>query len=264
MYFRASMRTDVGVVRERNEDFAYIDPAGRFVVLADGMGGHGAGDVVRTILERFDLSRATRRQIEQTLVRACSLANDAVLARSEREPDKHGMGTTLEVVVLRGPEAFIAHVGDSRTYHVRDGAARQVTADHTVAETMRRAGTLTDDEAKISPLRSMLSNAVGVTPGVLIDQAHVRLEPGDRLLVCSDGLYDYFEPDEIAERSLDDLIEEAKLRGGHDNLTGVMLEAQRSPVELPFDEVGDDQLGAIVESVLREISRSNPIRVRID
>jgi protein phosphatase len=272
MYFRATMRTDVGVVRERNEDFAYMDPAGRFVVLADGMGGHGAGDVasemavdvVKTILERFELSRATRRQIEGMLVRACSLANDAVLARSQREPELHGMGTTLEVVVLRGAEAFVAHVGDSRTYHVRDGKARQVTADHTVAETMRRAGTLSDDEARTSPLRSMLSNAIGVTPGVMIDQAHVRLEPGDRLLICSDGLYDYFADDELAERSLDELIDEAKARGGHDNLTGVLLEAQRAPVELPFGEESEDALGAIVEAVLREVSRSNPVRLGID
>src|SRR2546423_2249008 len=154
------MATDVGVVRERNEDAAYVDPARRFVILADGMGGHRAGDVasamaveiVRGALEAGARELAAfaeapsvvaRRRGHAVVERAIVLANEAILARGHAEADKHGMGTTLEVVLVLAGELFVAHVGDSRTYLVRDGRIVQLTADHTVAETMRRAGTWT-------------------------------------------------------------------------------------------------------------------------
>ncbi len=293
------MKTDVGLVRERNEDSAWVDPRGRFVILADGMGGHGAGDVasamavdiVRTCLEGAarDLvqlgppkSRG-RGRIRVLLERAIRLANDGIVARSQREADKHQMGTTIDVVVFVGGEAFIAHVGDTRTYLIRHGTARQLTTDHTVYEVMRQAGTLAEGEAS-SHLRSVLCNAIGVTPGVTVEHAHLVLEEGDRLLVCSDGLYDYFTNEQLAELSakpdlpsaLDELIGEARARGGHDNITGVVIQAGELPVEwlddvttnrfevprgfvrTPFDQVNEDTLTGIVDAVLRETTQ--PIR----
>ena len=267
---RAVLRTDVGVVRERNEDAAYVDPDGRFAVLADGMGGHSAGDVasnmavdiVREVLEREvgDLRAFAnaqparrRRRVRNLLERAIRLANDAIRLRSKAEPDKRGMGTTLEVVVLLGGALFVAHVGDSRTYLVRDGAITQLTEDHTVAERMRRAGTWTDEEAAASPMRSALSSAVGVASGFVIDHADVVLETGDRVLLCSDGLYDYFSDDELAAGlaadplDLDALIAQARDRGGHDNITGIVLDHDDAAPADALDDATTDPISVSLE-----------------
>jgi serine/threonine protein phosphatase PrpC len=182
-----------------------------------------------TVQGRTLLAAQMRRAVEH--------ANAEVFARSEREPELHQMGSTLEVVVLAGNEAFIAHVGDSRTYLVRNGKVAQLTVDHTVAETMRRAGTLTDEEARVSPMRSVLSNAIGVTPTVSVDLLRIELRAGDRLLVCSDGLHDYFSRDELSlhldagdpDHVLDRLIDHARQGGGHDNITGIVIEARTRP-----------------------------------
>jgi hypothetical protein len=143
------------------------------------------------------------------------------------------MGTTLDVVLIAGPEAFVAHVGDSRTYLVRDGRSSQITTDHTVAEVLVIEGKLTIEEAQVSPLRTILVNAIGVSADVGVEMAHVTLKRGDRLLLCSDGLHDYFPiEEEIAQKlsaaapgdALKDMVELAKTRGGHDNITGVAVQ----------------------------------------
>ncbi|HEY6033372.1 MAG TPA: hypothetical protein VIV58_03910, partial [Kofleriaceae bacterium] len=145
---------------------------------------------------------------------------------------KQGMGTTLDVVLVAGAEAFVAHVGDSRTYLVRDGRSSQITTDHTVAEVLVIEGKLTIEEAQVSPLRTILVNAIGVSADVGVEMAHVTLKRNDRLLLCSDGLHDYFPvEDEIAQRlsadkpgdALAEMVELAKTRGGHDNITGVAV-----------------------------------------
>jgi PPM family protein phosphatase len=142
------------------------------------------------------------------------------------------MGTTLDVVLIAGGEAFVAHVGDSRTYLVRDGRSSQITTDHTVAEVLVIEGKLTIEEAQVSPLRTILVNAIGVSADVGVEMAHVTLKKGDRILLCSDGLHDYFPvEEEIAQRmaadepgkALDEMVELAKTRGGHDNITGVAV-----------------------------------------
>jgi hypothetical protein len=142
------------------------------------------------------------------------------------------MGTTLDVVLVAGPEAFVAHVGDSRTYLIRDGRSSQITTDHTVAEVLVIEGKLTIEEAQVSPLRTILVNAIGVSADVGVEMAHVTLKRGDRLLLCSDGLHDYFPvEEEIAQKmsapaageALKEMVELAKTRGGHDNITGVAV-----------------------------------------
>jgi serine/threonine protein phosphatase PrpC len=229
------------------------------------------------------LAAQMRRDVEH--------ANRMVFERSEREPDLHQMGSTLELVVVAGEEAFIAHVGDSRTYLVRNGKIAQLTVDHTVAETMRRAGTIDAEEARVSPMRSVLSNAIGVTPTVTVELLRVDLKPGDRLLVCSDGLHDYFTREEMAmhvaagdlDGALGRMIDHARRGGGHDNITGVIIEARTRPsateppvaahdplddepthpVAMPVDPaapspiagITDDSLSCIVDRTLRESSR---------
>jgi serine/threonine protein phosphatase PrpC len=246
----AWLATDVGVVREHNEDSAYMEPANGFFIVADGMGGHAAGEVasamavetVRKSLEaahkEIDSFKRTptdvgRRGIVQLLQSAVLSAHQAVFQRGQHEADKAGMGTTLDVVLIAGPEAFVAHVGDSRTYLVRDGRSSQITTDHTVAEVLVIEGKLTIEEAQVSPLRTILVNAIGVSADVGVEMAHVTLKRGDRLLLCSDGLHDYFpNEEEIAQKlstdapgdALKDMVELAKTRGGHDNITGVAVQ----------------------------------------
>jgi serine/threonine protein phosphatase PrpC len=241
--------TDVGVVREHNEDSACMEPANGFFIVADGMGGHAAGEVasamaVETVRKTLEAARkeiesfkraptdAGRRGIVQLLQSAVLSAHQAVFQRGQHEADKAGMGTTLDVVLIAGPEAFVAHVGDSRTYLVRDGRSSQITTDHTVAEVLVIEGKLTIEEAQVSPLRTILVNAIGVSADVGVEMAHVTLKRGDRLLLCSDGLHDYFPiEEEIAQKlstdapgdALKDMVELAKARGGHDNITGVAV-----------------------------------------
>src|SRR6266700_5924473 len=171
---------------------------------------------------------------------------------------------TLEVVLIAGPEAFVAHVGDSRTYLVRGGKSSQVTTDHTVAEVLVIEGKLTIEEAQVSPLRTILVNAIGVSADVGVEMAHVTLKRGDRLLLCSDGLHDYFPiEEEIAQRmsedkpgdALKEMVELAKTRGGHDNITGVavhvvevvdavpaqLVDESTHPVEIQQPTFGGDE-----------------------
>ncbi len=244
------MRTDVGVVRDHNEDSAFVDEEQCFFIVADGMGGHAAGEVasamaVETVRDALEEARPRlqsfaespnddgRKDAVNVLESAVRAAHQAVYERGVQETDKQGMGTTLDVVLVAGPEAFVAHVGDSRTYLVRDGKAAQITTDHTVAEVLVIEGKLSLEEAQISPLRTILVNAIGVAPDVGVEMAHVQLRKDDQLLLCSDGLHDYFPVEqELADKmigvdpgdALGEMIELAKERGGHDNITGVILE----------------------------------------
>jgi serine/threonine protein phosphatase PrpC len=257
--------TDVGVVRDHNEDSAYMDPAHGFFIVADGMGGHAAGEVasamaVETVKKTLEGAKgeidsfkkapsdAGRRALVQLLQNAVLQAHQAVYQRGQSEQDKAGMGTTLDVVLIAGAEAFVAHVGDSRTYLVRDGKSSQITTDHTVAEVLVIEGKLTIEEAQVSPLRTILVNAIGVSADVGVEMAHVTLKRSDKLLLCSDGLHDYFPlEEEIAQRlttdkpgdALKEMVELAKTRGGHDNITGVAVFVVELKEAVP-GSVGED------------------------
>ncbi len=264
MKLDAVMVTDVGVVRDHNEDSAHVDPARRFFIVADGMGGHAAGEVasamaVESVKQTLEASGSlidafthkptdtSRRALVQLLQGAVLSAHQAVFQRGAKESDKAGMGTTLDVLLVAGHEAFVAHVGDSRTYLIREGKANQLTTDHTVAEVLVIEGKLTIEEAMVSPYRTVLVNAIGVAADVGVEMAHLQLRQGDKLLVCSDGLHDYFLAEqEIADtlsdgetnQALTAMVETAKERGGHDNITGVVvsvLELQDSAPGMAID-----------------------------
>jgi len=257
--------TDIGVVREHNEDSAHMEATKGFFIVADGMGGHAAGEVasamaVETVRVTLDAQQteieafkkaptdAGRRAIVQLLQSAVLGAHQAVFQRGQTEPDKAGMGTTLDVVLVAGPEAFVAHVGDSRTYLIRDGRSSQITTDHTVAEVLVIEGKLTIEEAQVSPLRTILVNAIGVSADVGVEMAHVTLKRGDRLLLCSDGLHDYFPlEEEIAQKlsadapgdALQEMVELAKQRGGHDNITGITVHVTELIEGVPSEVSGE-------------------------
>ncbi len=272
-------KTDVGMVREHNEDSAYIDPVGTYFIVADGMGGHAAGEVAssmaveavrqgletaRPIVDQFAAkhSESARQAVVHALEESGRKAHQAVFERGSREADKKGMGTTLDVVVIADGEAFVAHVGDSRTYLIRNGEASQMTTDHTVAAVLVIEGKLTSDEARVSPLRTILVNAIGVAPDVGVEMANVKLQKGDRLLLCSDGLHDYFPSEgEIAEivaggepeAALGQLVELAKERGGHDNITGVVVDVQdvvsATVIAAPADRPSTEKVDPVAAEV---------------
>jgi serine/threonine protein phosphatase PrpC len=281
---RAADQTDVGMVRDHNEDSGYVDPELGFFIVADGMGGHAAGEVAsamaveqvrdalagnRDKLAKFAAAPTDeeRRDVVAVLENAVRAAHQAVFSRGVKETDKQGMGTTLDVLLVTGAEAFIAHVGDSRTYLLRDGKAAQITTDHTVAEVLVIEGKLSMEEAQASPLRTILVNAIGVSADVGVEISHVRLRKGDRLLLCSDGLHDYFPSDEeIAEHLLEgepksglsEMVEIAKQRGGHDNITGIVVEVLECipppEADAPPNADGDaDAEASVSDGVPREV-----------
>ena len=279
--------TDVGVVREHNEDSHYVDPDGGFFVLADGMGGHAAGEVassmaVNEVRLALDAAREKvarfaehadddgRKQLVELLEEAVRRAHSAVYERGLRETDKKGMGTTLDVVLVAGAEAFVAHVGDSRTYLFRRGRVARLTTDHTVAEVLVLEGKLSAEEARVSPLRTVLVNALGVSADVGVELAHLRLRAGDRLLLCSDGLHDYFPVDGELGRIVDkmgeptqlvQLVEIAKDRGGHDNITGVVVEVQEIIGDAPEAPVPANEVDSGPTELFGESESTQPISI---
>jgi PPM family protein phosphatase len=233
--------TDVGRVRDGNED-DFLDQSNRLglVAVADGMGGHRAGEVASaTALEALRAAVASGEPLRD----AIEGANDAVLEKSVSDQEFHGMGTTLTAGMLGSDgHLVVGHVGDSRAYLVRDGELSQITDDHSLVEEMVRSGELTPEQAEVHPRRSVITRALGIDAEVEVDEYPIELQPGDRILFCSDGLTTMVRPDEIASilsreqdlrRAAQLLVDAANAAGGEDNITAVIIEA----VEVSDDEV---------------------------
>lgn len=229
MKIRVGAATDTGRVREHNED-SYLAAAPLFAV-ADGMGGHQGGEVAsRVALETIDQLGADD---EVALPQAVREANRAVLDRAARDRGLAGMGTTLTALVLKDNGIDLAHVGDSRAYLLRDGELQQLTEDHTLVHRMVLEGKLSEDEAKIHPHRSILTRALGVESSVEVDGVALQVRPGDRVLLCSDGLTSMVPDPEILEilasesdpqKASEELVRAANEAGGQDNVTVMILD----------------------------------------
>lgn len=238
--WRYAAATDTGLVRDTNQDAIFVDDS--LAIVADGMGGHAAGEVASAMTIDAVYDGFLANPTVDGLHGAIEAANAAVLQGARDNPDRFGMGTTVIAVGLtldqdgvRSPTLF--HVGDSRAYQLRDGALRQLSDDHSVAEEWVRMGRLTPDEALTHPRRHQLTRGVGVEGSIDIDVMSVNAQAGDRLLLCSDGLSNELSNEAIARIAsspvtLDDAIEgliaAAKQAGGRDNISAVLLE---------FDEV---------------------------
>jgi protein phosphatase len=236
--------TDVGLKRAQNEDShaAWIPPTpeerarrGTLMVVADGMGGSRAGEIasrlaVETVVQCY--GEAPGNDPLDDLRRAVEAANRIVHRESASHPEMAGMGTTCTAVVLRGADAYYAHVGDSRAYLIQDGRIRQLTRDHSLVAQLVREGQLTPDQARVDPRRNVVTRSVGVGPHVEIDAEPMPglLHPEDTVLICSDGLHGVVDDDELqAAASGPDLgqccieaIRLANQRGGPDNITVVL------------------------------------------
>jgi PPM family protein phosphatase len=259
----AAGTTDVGRVRAGmpNED-GFLDEASRLslVAVADGMGGHRAGEVASaTALEALRAAMAAGRPLRDAIVGA----NDAVLEKSVSDQELRGMGTTLTAGTLGTDGNFlIGHVGDSRAYLVRDGELTQITNDHSLVEELVRGGELTPEQAENHPRRSIITRALGIEPEVDVDEYPLSLRAGDRILLCSDGLTTMLRPEEIAdilanepdpERAARLLVDAANAAGGEDNVTAVVAEVVEddNPTSTiaagpEAEEVGDEDTEAPV------------------
>lgn len=229
MHVTAFGATDTGRVRARNEDTFLVDLAAGLVVVADGMGGHAAGDVAsQTAVARL----ADAFHASGDLPAAVGAANHALIERARQSAELTGMGTTITAVYLQSNLLHCAHVGDSRLYRLRAGRLTQLTRDHTVAEDMIEQGALTRAAAMGHPLSSMLTRAIGSRTEVEVDAFTESLEKGDLLLLCSDGLSGLVSDEDLTvllgqelelELLAGQLIEAANLRGGTDNITVVLV-----------------------------------------
>jgi protein phosphatase len=244
MIVEVKSATDLGQKRAQNEDShgEWIPAAaeerrrrGVLLVVADGMGGSRAGEVAsrlaaETVLRYY--REASGDDPLEDLHHAVEAANRIVHHEGTAHPELTGMGTTCTAVVLRGADAYIAHVGDSRAYLVQDGTIRQLTRDHSLVAQLVRDGQLTPDQAKVDPRRNVVTRSVGVGPHVEIDADFEPgiLRPGDTLLVCSDGLHGVVSDEELKdtasapdlEQACRDAITLANRRGGPDNITVVV------------------------------------------
>ena len=231
--------TDVGQKRKMNQDyvFATADPVGNLpnlFVVADGMGGHNAGDyasshAVTSMVEEirqdadFNPVKVIRHAIE--------CVNTEILAQAQQDEKLRGMGTTIVAATIVGHYAYVANVGDSRLYLIGH-EINQVTEDHSYVAAMMRAGELTEEQARNHPEKNVITRAIGVAWEVKADFFEVDLKPGDKVMMCSDGLSNMIEDqrlyDVISSNSVEDsvriLIDEAKENGGYDNITVIVIE----------------------------------------
>ena len=194
--------THVGRVRAVNQDAYYLPAAGEnFAVVADGMGGHKAGEIASKIaVEEFAKKlRGALRPNEETLREAVSKANLSIYLKSKEEPDKAGMGTTLTALWLDTNRIYMAHIGDSRAYLLRDGEITQLSRDHSLVAEMVERGEITPAEARVHPNRHYITRALGTSAYASADVCWYEKRPGDVWLLCSDGLSNYFDHDELCD-----------------------------------------------------------------
>ena len=230
-YLHCAGRTDIGRVREENQDAIVTDT--ELVAVADGLGGHAGGAVASTLATGLLSASFTGGSLDE-LAAAVRAANWVVWQRATDSPELEGMGTTLCAAGLVGDGALaLVNVGDSRAYLAHEGSVRRLTEDHTVAAELVRDGELTQAEAVGHPQRHILTRALGMGPGLRIDAFCRPVAPGDLLLLCSDGLFNLVPDREIGSRLLsgsppqetaDALVELALSRGGGDNVSVVVAE----------------------------------------
>lgn len=229
--------TDPGLLRAVNQDDYFIDPLGRFFIVADGMGGHAGGQeasrlatqAIQTYLnDRWESDEPSPSLLENAFLKA----NGEILQDQAKHPERADMGTTAVAVMFREDQSWCAHIGDSRLYRLRGAKLHQITEDHTWVARAMKLGDLTSDQARIHPWRHILSKCLGREDVKQVDVQSFDLEPKDRLLLCSDGLTEELSDQIIAthlktiracDRAALALVNAAKDRGGRDNITVVIV-----------------------------------------
>ncbi|BAU48465.1 protein phosphatase [Sulfurifustis variabilis] len=247
--------SDRGRMREGNEDAIATRPELGFAVLADGMGGHRAGEVAsrmavdivaRHLAENLPPGNGDA-VAEPVVSEAIRLANNAIYDAAQERPECQGMGSTIVVVLFSAQKLYVGHVGDSRLYRLHDGRLEQLTQDHSVIQELVNRGLFTPEEARQSVAKNLVTRALGVEPGVVPDISERRLSAGDVYLLCSDGLNDVLADDEIAgilDQHRDDLdaaarrmVERANEHGGPDNISVILARVDDPSGETELHEI---------------------------
>lgn len=228
--------TDPGLTRPQNEDSLLIEPP--LFAVADGMGGHRAGEIASRVALAELLATAPRSVDAKALARGVRAANRAVIESAGKSRTRTGMGTTLTAAMVDGTYVAVAHVGDSRAYLLHDGRLTRVTEDHSMVADLVRQGSITEEDARFHPQRSVITRALGSDPDMVADVFEVRASAGDRLLLATDGLTGMLTDDYIAEILLQErdpdsaaakLVEAANRAGGYDNITVVVVDLDETP-----------------------------------
>jgi serine/threonine protein phosphatase PrpC len=229
--------TDPGLVRSANQDSYFIDPDGRFFIVADGMGGHAGGqeasriatEVIKTYL---DDAWSSDEESPKILKESILKANHAILQDQLSHPERSDMGTTIVVAMFRNDQPWCAHIGDSRLYRLRGAKLEQITEDHTWVARAMKSGDLTAAQARVHPWRHILSKCLGREDLKHVDVRTFDYQGSDRLLLCSDGLTEelsdhliasYLKGIRACEKAADSLVNAAKEKGGRDNITVVIV-----------------------------------------
>jgi len=234
--------TDVGRRRESNEDAFLLEPGRGVYAVADGMGGHAAGEIasglaIETLREVLRAEGRARQPVDvddaaESLRSAVVEANRRICESIRLHEERRGMGTTLVALVHSGRDAVVGHVGDSRLYLLRGNELMRMTSDHSWVNEQVKLGLMNDDAAQRHPMRNIVTRALGSRPDVLVELASVQVQPGDVFLLCSDGLNTMLADDEIhailaakrhdPEAACRALVQEANRHGGEDNVTVVV------------------------------------------
>lgn len=231
--------TDAGIVREMNQDYYFSSDTAvgnlpNLFIVADGMGGHKAGDYAsRYTIERVvaSVSRNTGEEPIAIMKEAINKANELLVAESREDESKSGMGTTLVIGTIIGNKLFVANIGDSRLYVVGQNM-RQITRDHSLVDEMVRLGEINADEARVHPDKNIITRAVGTSDHVEADFFEVEITADDTILLCTDGLTNMVRDDEIldiikkydnAQAATMQLVKEANANGGRDNITVMII-----------------------------------------
>lgn len=253
---RAALRSDVGLVRSENQDFGTYTtqadekesaPGGRLLIVADGMGGHRGGATASRLAAETVKAQylgSDTRDIPTALRESLSRANARIYSEAQSNPDLRGMGTTTSVLAIKDGSGWLAHVGDSRIYMVRNGEIRQLTDDHSLVATMVREGLLTTAEAETHPRRNVLQRSMGVAEDVEIDvRGPIELQHGDVFILCSDGLHGVVKEDELKEiaampleAAADEFLRRALDRGAPDNVTVIVAQIEAAEGDEDEDE----------------------------
>lgn len=236
---RVGSLTDIGKVREINQDSFAVDLETGLFLVADGMGGHAAGEkasqtAVEIITEKIKAGAgaASNGQLLDLLQNSIQEANREIINASMEDQSMRGMGTTATVLVTRGNQVYVGHVGDSRAYMVRNRRIDQITDDHSIVAQLVRARAITPQEAARHPYRNVITRCLGMQVDVEADTQQRELKAGDRLLICSDGLSGLVSDDEMLQHVLSstdpqqtcqELVNLANDRGGNDNITVVLV-----------------------------------------
>ena len=246
MNYEFCFRTDPGLARENNEDSVALDEPVRLGVLADGMGGYNAGEIASGMATTFikpELGRwlaqagrsANAREVRRAMEICVDNANRSIFNAANSNPHYSGMGTTLVLGVFQEGRVTLGHIGDSRCYRLRGTALAQVTRDHSLLQEQIDAGLITPEQAATSINRNLVTRALGVEDAVLLEVNEYEVEPGDIYMMCSDGLSDMVDDEEIAailgqdavplEQKAASLIDAANANGGRDNISVLLAQA---------------------------------------